>query len=78
MMANPEVKLLASDGVLPSEKTIVDGSYPVLISYHAVTKAGAERPRSACYLLDWLATGDDEKALRTANYIPRTAGSAGR
>ncbi len=78
MMANPDVKLLAVDGVFPSEETIVDASYPLLTAYYAVTRAGTGQSESARYLLDWLGTRDGEKALRAANYIPWASRSAGR
>ncbi|MBE5039277.1 PstS family phosphate ABC transporter substrate-binding protein [Ructibacterium gallinarum] len=64
------VKLLKINGVMPTQETMQNGSYPLLSEMYAVT-AGGENPNLAA-LLEWMLSADGQKLLEETGYIPVT------
>lgn len=68
VMQRATVKLLALDGVYPSEENIANGTYPVISTLYAVT-LGDESEHTRM-LLDWI-TGEQGQALvKAVGYTP--------
>ena len=74
MYTKPGLRLLAVDGVTPSNNTLADGSYPLCNDFYAVIRpdAAADSPERRLY--DWLDTADGIACIQKAGYVP--AGSA--
>ena len=64
------LKLLAFDGVAPSEKTIADGSYPLTDAYYAVVRSDLPADHSARSIIEWLRSDDGKEAIGDLNLIP--------
>ncbi|MFA9379939.1 MAG: PstS family phosphate ABC transporter substrate-binding protein [Acetanaerobacterium sp.] len=70
MYANPNIKLLAVDGVEPSASAIGDGSYPLVNDFYVVIRADEPQDSPARLLRDWLLTNAGRLALEAAGYVP--------
>ncbi len=68
LFANPDIRLLAVDGVLPTPENIRNGTYPFTVSLLAVTA----RPLSPqCKkLLDWIRGSEGQNLLERVGYVP--------
>lgn len=64
-----ELKILEFEGVLPSEKTIADGSYPLSDGYYAVIRKELPKDHSARSLIHWLKSDDGKDMIRGARFI---------
>lgn len=70
MYQQPGLKMIAVDGVQPSDETIADGSYPLLNEYYVVIRADEPADSPARQLRDWLLTAEGKAAMEKAGYIP--------
>lgn len=70
MYAKPGLRFLAVDGVLPSDETIADQSYPLLNPFYVAIRASEPEDSPARILRDWLLTEDGRAVLAAAGYIP--------
>ena len=70
MYQQPGLNMLAVDGVLPSDQTIADGSYPLLNEYYVVIRAEEAEDSPARRLRDWILTAEGKAAMEKAGYIP--------
>lgn len=70
MYQQPGLKMLAVDGVMPSDTTIADGSYPLLNEYYVVIRADEPADSPARQLRDWLLSKEGKAAIEKAGYIP--------
>lgn len=70
MYQQPGLKMLAVDGVMPSDTTIADGSYPLLNEYYVVIRADEPADSPARQLRDWLLSEEGKAAIEKAGYIP--------
>lgn len=70
MYQQPGLKMLAVDGVIPSDTTIADGSYPLLNEYYVVIRADEPIDSPARQLRDWLLSAEGKAAIEKAGYIP--------
>jgi len=72
MYQQPGLRFVAVDGVLPSDETIADGSYPLLNEYYLAVRtadlADAESPITRLY--NWILSDAGKEAMRKAGYIP--------
>lgn len=80
MYSKPGLRLLAVDGVLPSNETLADGSYPLCNDFYAVIhpEAAADSPERQLY--DWLDTPAGIQCIEKAGYVaakPMTIQSTG-
>lgn len=65
-----ELKMLAFEGVLPSEKSIADGSYPLADGYYSVIRKDLPQDHSARSVIDWLRSGDAQDMIKELGFIP--------
>ena len=63
------IKLLAIDGVAPTNASIADGSYPYRQPFYAVIRADAPADSPARLLYDWLATAEGRRLVEDAGYV---------
>lgn len=62
-------RLLAVDGVQPTEETIRDGSYPLACSYYAVFRKDAPKDSPVRKLVDYLLSDSGQLLAESAGYI---------
>lgn len=60
------VKLLAVDGIRPSNNTLADGSYPLTIYTYSYYNNGNEKGKA---LTDWLLTAEGQRVIASAGYV---------
>lgn len=70
MYEQPGLRFVAVDGVLPSDETIADGSYPLLNEYYLVTRADTPEDSPTAKLRDWILSDEGRETIRQAGYIP--------
>lgn len=70
MYEDPNLKLLAVDGVEPSTESIASGQYPLINDFYTVIRADAPANSSARLLRDWLLTDAGKAVLTSADYVP--------
>ena len=63
------IKLLAIDGVAPTNETIADGSYPWRQPFYAVIRADEAADSPARQLYDWLTTEEGLALIEEAGYV---------
>ena len=68
MYANPDVKLLAINGVEPSIANTQNGSYPFVGDFYAVTVG--EPQGNAKLLIDWILSPQGQEILEKTGYVP--------
>ena len=69
MYSKPGLRLLAVDGVTPSNDTLADGSYPLCNDFYAVIHpdAAADSPERRLY--DWLDTDAGQDCIKKSGYV---------
>lgn len=70
MYQQPGLKMIAVDGVQPSDETIADGSYPLLNEYYLVIRADEPEDSPARQLRNWILTDEGRATIIEAGYIP--------
>lgn len=70
MYQQPGLKMIAVDGVQPSDETIADGSYPLLNEYYVVIRSDEPADSPARQLRDWLLSAEGRAAIEKAGYVP--------
>ena len=68
LFANPDIRLLAVDGILPTPENIQNGSYPFIVPIVAVT-ARPLSPESQS-LIDWILGSEGQDLLARVGYVP--------
>jgi phosphate transport system substrate-binding protein len=68
LFSNPDIRLLAIDGVEPTPENIRNGTYPFTVSLLAVT-ARPLSPESK-NLLDWITGPEGQELLERVGYVP--------
>ena len=63
------IKLLAIDGVAPTNETIASGEYPYRQPFYAVIRADAPEDSPARQLYDWLVTDEGKALIEQAGYV---------
>lgn len=74
MYTQPGLRFVAVDGVLPSDETIADGTYPLLNEYYLAVRADEPADSPTMRLRDWILSDKGEAAMRAAGYIPLDLG----
>ena len=64
------IKIVTVDGVMPSEETVLDGSYKIQRPFVFVTKEGAELSEQAQAFFDFATSADANDIIRTAGAVP--------
>jgi ABC-type phosphate transport system substrate-binding protein len=66
------LKIIAVDGVEPSDETIRDGSYPHRNAYYAVIAADEAEDSPTRILYDWMVSPDGQRLVETEGYVSVT------
>ena len=64
-----QLKLLAFGGVVPTEESIADGSYPLADAYYAVIRSDLPEEHSAKAVIDWLQSDEGQAAVKRLGLI---------
>ena len=67
-MIGSGVKMLAIDGVDPTEENIRNGSYPLITPIYAVTRKGDTNPNIQIFL-DWITGPQGQELLEKSGYV---------
>lgn len=70
MYSQPGLRLLAVEGVEPSNDTIASQEYPLCNDFYAVIRAGAASDSPERQLYDWLSTDAGRACIEKAGYVP--------
>ena len=69
MYSQPGLRLLAVDGVTPSNDTIASESYPLCNEFYAVLHANAAADSPERQLYDWLDTAAGQDCIKKSGYV---------
>lgn len=69
MYAMPDLRLLAVNGVEPSNETIRDGDYPYVNDFYAVIRKNEPSDSPAHQLFDWLTEDGGQQLLNVLGYV---------
>jgi ABC-type phosphate transport system substrate-binding protein len=72
----PHFKLIAIDGVGPTDETIAKGTYRLREPVYAVIRQDAPPPVAALH--DWLSSADGQRLVSESGYLPVRDGGAAR
>ena len=72
MMANPDIKILQVDGIMPGHETIAKGQYPFVNDFFAVIRQDEPKDSEAYRLFTWLQGAEGQKLIFDSGYV--TAG----
>jgi hypothetical protein len=61
-----DLKTVAVDGVKPNNKTLADGSYPLMVYTYSYYNEGNEKGKA---LTDWLLTAEGQSVIASAGYV---------
>lgn len=68
IIKNPNIKLIAIDGVHPTVDSIKSGSYPIVAPLYAVTYKGNEN-KNVKLLLDWVLSDEGQYIIEQTGYV---------
>lgn len=68
IIKNPDIKMLAVDGVAPTEENIRSGAYPVITPIYAVTYAG-NKNENVTKLIDWMLSEEGQYIIEETGYV---------
>ena len=66
LVENSGIKVLAIDGVAPTEENLQSGAYPFTVNYYAVYRKGDENTEA---FVNWLVGEEGQKAVAQAGYV---------
>ena len=61
------MKVLAVDGIAPTDENLQSGAYPFTVHYYAVYAEGNE---TAAAFTDWLVSDEGQACIAQAGYVP--------
>lgn len=70
MYGNPDVRLMAIDGVTPTRESIAAGTYPYVTYYYAVIRKDTPENHPVREIINWLLTDEGQAVAQTAGYVP--------
>ena len=68
IIQNPDIKMIAIDGVAPTVENIQNGTYPVVAPVYAVTWEGNDNP-NVQKLLDWILLEEGQYIIEESGYV---------
>ncbi len=68
IVGNGQIKLLAVDGVYPSEENIRNGTYPLVSEFYAVYRADNDNA-NVQLLLDWILSEEGQRIITASGYV---------
>ena len=69
IIKNPNIKLIAIDGVKPTIENIQNNNYPIVTSLYAVTYQGNEK-EEVQELIDWILSNEGQFIIKETGYTP--------
>lgn len=69
IVQNPDIKLIAVDGIAPTVENIQNGTYPIIAPLYAVTWEGNEN-ENVQKLLDWVLSEEGQYIIEQTGYTP--------
>ena len=66
----PGLKLVSVDGIMPSDETIANGTYPFLNKYYLVVREGLDENSETMKLYNYILSDKGKEAIKKAGYIP--------
>lgn len=69
MYAQPGLKFLAVDNIMPDNNTIADKTYPHINQFYAVIRANESADSGAREMLAWLLSPEGVKTIEEAGYV---------
>ena len=70
MYTQPGLKFIKVDGVMPTDETIADESYPHINPYFTAIRADEAEDSPARKLYNWILSDEGKEAIVAAGYIP--------
>lgn len=70
MYTQPGLKFIEVDGIMPTDETIADESYPHINPYFVAIRADEQENSPARTLRDWILSDEGTRAIEAAGYIP--------
>lgn len=68
IIKNPDIKMIAIDGIKPSKENIKNGTYPIIAPVYAVTYQG--NPNENVYkLIDWMLSEEGQYIIEETGYV---------
>ena len=67
LVENSGIKVLAVDGVAPTNENLRTGAYPFTVNYYAVYRSGDANTEA---FVNWLVGEEGQKAVQQAGYVP--------
>lgn len=68
IIKNPDIKMIAIDGVAPSVDSIKSGSYPIVTPVYAVTYEGNDNPNVEL-LINWMLSDEGQYIIEETGYV---------
>jgi phosphate transport system substrate-binding protein len=69
MWGDGSIKYLKVDGVAPGNKSITDGSYPLISAICMVLRRGEPAESAASKLAEWILSDDGRAVTKGAGYV---------
>ncbi len=70
IIQNPDIKMIAIDGVAPTKENIKNGSYSIIAPVYAVTYEGNPK-ESVQQLIDWMLSVEGQHIIEETGYVGR-------
>ena len=68
MIKNPDIKMIAIDGVAPTKENIKNGSYPIIAPVYAVTYEGNLK-ENVYKLIQWMQSDEGQYIIEQTGYV---------
>jgi len=68
MIKNPDIKMIAIDGVAPTKENIKNGSYPIIAPVYAVTYEGNLK-ENVYKLIEWMHSNEGQYIIEQTGYV---------
>ena len=70
MYANDNIRLLAVEGVAPSQESIISGEYPFSSYYYAVIRKDTPQDHPSRRLIDFILSDEGQLLMEKSGYVP--------
>ncbi len=67
IIKNPDIKMIAVNGIAPTEENISNGSYPIITPIYAVTYEGNSN-ENAHKLIEWMLSDEGQNIIKKTGY----------
>ncbi|MBQ3593475.1 MAG: hypothetical protein II982_03830, partial [Clostridia bacterium] len=65
---NPDIKMIAIEGVAPTKENIKNGAYPIIAPVYAVTYEGNQN-ENVHKLIDWILSDEGQYIIEESGYV---------